>query len=46
MAKFHIESREKGNFVISFETKKKEILGNLYRPGTLYTKEPVTTVLS
>ena len=27
-----------------FDTKKKEVLGNLYRPGTLYTKEPVTTL--
>lgn len=23
---------------------KKEVLGNLYRPGTLYTTEPVTTL--
>ncbi|MBD1828812.1 hypothetical protein H6F71_15550, partial [Microcoleus sp. FACHB-61] len=30
--------------MISFDTKKKEVLGNLYRPGTLYTTEPVTTL--
>jgi hypothetical protein len=29
--------------IISFDPKKKEVLGNLSRPGTLYTKEPVTT---
>ena len=37
--------REMGNPIISFDTKKKEVLGNLYRPGTLYTTEPVITVL-
>lgn len=36
--------REAGNPIISFDTKKKEILGNLYRPGTLYTTEPVITL--
>ncbi|MEG4853749.1 hypothetical protein QUB10_23050 [Microcoleus sp. B5-D4] len=37
------EYREPSNPIISLDTKKKEVLGKLYRPGTLYTKEPVTT---
>lgn len=36
--------REAGNPIISFDTKKKEVIGNLYRPGTLYTTETVTTL--
>ena len=43
IARLHAEYREASNPVISFDPKKKEVLGNLYRPGTLYTKEPVTT---
>ena len=40
-----VRYREASNPIISFDTKKKEVLGNnLYRPGTLYTKEPVTTL--
>ncbi|MEG3908367.1 hypothetical protein Q5691_00545 [Microcoleus sp. w1-18aA5] len=35
---------EAGNPIISFDTKKKEVLGNLYRSGTLYTTEPVITL--
>ena len=46
IARLDTEYREASNPIISFYTKKKEVLGNLYRPGTLYTKEPVTTVLS
>ncbi|MEG4056030.1 hypothetical protein QUA57_10985 [Microcoleus sp. Pol7_B2] len=41
----HTQYRKAGNPIISFDTKKKEVLGNLYRPGTLYTTEPVITVL-
>ena len=44
IARLHAEYREASNPVISFDPKKKEVLGNLYRPGTLYTKEPVTTL--
>ncbi|MEG4207127.1 hypothetical protein QUA20_24755 [Microcoleus sp. Pol7_A1] len=43
MARLDTEYKEANNPIISFDTKKKEVLGNLYRPGTLYTKEPVTT---
>jgi len=32
-----------GNPVISFDTKKKEYLGNFYRPGQLYTREVLRT---
>ena len=32
-----------GNPIISFDTKKKEVLGNLYR-GTLYTTESIITL--
>jgi len=44
IARLDTEYREASNPIISFDTKKKEALGNLYRPGTLYTKEPVTTL--
>ena len=44
IARLHAEYREASNPIISFDTKKKEVLGNLYRPGTLYTKEFVTTL--
>ncbi|MEG4985106.1 hypothetical protein QUB08_04900 [Microcoleus sp. BR0-C5] len=36
--------RQVGNPISSFDTKKKEVLGNLYRPGTLYTTEHVITL--
>ncbi|WP_333060897.1 MULTISPECIES: ISAzo13-like element transposase-related protein [unclassified Microcoleus] len=45
IAMLHTQYRKAGNPIISFDTKKKEVLGNLYRPGTLYTTEPVITVL-
>jgi hypothetical protein len=44
IAKLHTEYREASNPIISFDPQKKQVLGNLYRPATLYTKEPVTTV--
>jgi hypothetical protein len=43
IARLDTEYREASNPILRFDTKKKEVLGNLYRPGTLYTKEPVTT---
>ncbi len=46
IARLDTEYREANNPILRFDTKKKEVLGNLYRPGTLYTTEPVTTVLS
>jgi hypothetical protein len=45
IAMLDTQYRKAGNPIISFDTKKKEVLGNLYRPGTLYTTEPVITVL-
>lgn len=36
---FAAEFRASGNPIISFDTKKKENLGNFYRAGHLYTKE-------
>ncbi|MEG3899546.1 ISAzo13 family transposase [Microcoleus sp. SVA1_B6] len=44
IARLDTEYREASNPILRFDTKKKEVLGNLYRPGTLYTKEPVTTL--
>lgn len=35
------EYRQTGNPIISFDTKKKEYLGNFYRDGRLYTQEVV-----
>jgi hypothetical protein len=46
IARLDTEYTEANNPILRFDTKKKEVLGNLYRPGTLYTTEPVTTVLS
>ena len=46
IAIIHADYRKASNPIISFDTKKKEVLGNLYRPGTLYTTETVNTVLS
>jgi len=37
------EYRATGNPIISFDTKKKEYLGNFYREGRLYTQEVVQT---
>jgi len=33
------EFKDRGDPIISFDTKKKEYLGNFYRPGHLYTQE-------
>jgi hypothetical protein len=44
IARLDTEYREANNPILRFDTKKKEVLGNLYRPGTLYTTEPVTTL--
>lgn len=38
------EFRAAGNPIISFDTKKKEFLGNLYRAGHLYTREELHTL--
>ena len=35
--------RAAGNPVLSMDTKKKEYLGNFYRAGQLYTREPIQT---
>ncbi|MEG4353721.1 hypothetical protein QUA70_27365 [Microcoleus sp. LAD1_D5] len=45
LARLDTQYREAGNPIISFDTKKKEVLGDLYRSGTLYTTELVLTVL-
>jgi transposase len=37
------EYRAQGNPIISFDTKKKEFLGNFYRDGRLYTQKAVQT---
>jgi hypothetical protein len=39
LAKLHTEYREASNPIISFDSKKKQVLGNLSRPATLYTKK-------
>jgi len=39
IAKFRAEYLEAGNPIISIDTKKKELMGNLYRDGKLYTLE-------
>ena len=44
IARLDTEYRESSNPIISFDTKNKEVLANLYRPGTLYTKKSVTTL--
>jgi len=41
IAKLKAEYEAAGNPVISFDTKKKELLGNYYRPGHLYTRQEV-----
>ena len=38
-----IQSIERRVIQLLVLIQKKEVLGNLYRPGTLYTTEPVTT---
>lgn len=44
LAALEAEYEATGNPIISFDSKKKEMIGNLYRSGTLYTTEPVTTL--
>lgn len=39
IAKLRAEYQAAGNPIISVDTKKKELLGNLYRDGTVYTTE-------
>lgn len=41
IAELRKEYEEVGNPVVSVDTKKKESLGNLYREGTLYTRETI-----
>jgi hypothetical protein len=41
-----IQSIDKRAIPLLVLIQKKEVLGNLYRPGTLYTTEPVNSVLS
>jgi hypothetical protein len=43
IAALKAEFRAAGNPIISFDTKKKEYLGNLYREGHLYTKQEQRT---
>lgn len=44
IARITEEYELQGNPIISMDTKKKEFIGNLYRSGTLYTTETVTTL--
>ena len=44
LARITQEYELQGNPIISMDTKKKEFMGNLYRSGTLYTTETVTTL--
>ena len=44
LARITEEYELQGNPIISMDTKKKEFIGNLYRSGTLYTTETVTTL--
>lgn len=43
IARLKAEYRSAGNPIISFDTKKKEQLGNYYRSGHLYTREEIHT---
>jgi Rhodopirellula transposase DDE domain len=43
LAKITAEYEFQGNPIVSMDTKKKEFIGNLYRAGSLYTTEVVTT---
>jgi Rhodopirellula transposase DDE domain len=43
LAKITAEYELQGNPIVSMDTKKKEFIGNLYRAGSLYTTEVVTT---
>ncbi len=44
ISKLKQEYFDKGNPVISVDTKKKEFIGNLYRDGAIYTKEEQTSL--
>ena len=44
ITKLKAEYLAKGQPVISFDTKKKEMIGNFYRNGKLYTREPIQTL--
>lgn len=44
IARLKAEYLAKGQPVISMDTKKKEMIGNFYRKGTLYTREPIQTL--
>lgn len=43
IARLKQEYLESGNPLLSIDTKKKELLGNFYRPGQLYTQEVLKT---
>lgn len=43
MASLKCDYQAAGNPIVSMDTKKKEALGNFYRPGHLYTSETITT---
>jgi transposase len=43
ISKFKAEYQSSGNPIISFDSKKKEPLGNYYRPGHLYTTQELHT---
>jgi len=43
IAKLKEEYQTAGNPIISFDSKKKELLGNYYRPGHLYTTQELRT---
>jgi len=43
IAKFKAEYASAGNPIISFDAKKKEMIGNYYRPGHLYTLQELHT---
>lgn len=44
IAKYKAEYLAKGQPTISMDTKKKEMIGNFYRNGTLYTRETIETL--
>jgi hypothetical protein len=43
LARITAEYELQGNPIVSMDTKKKEFIGNLYRAGSLYTTEAITT---
>lgn len=42
IAELKVQYQQAGNPIISMDTKKKELLGNFYRDGKLYTTVPIT----